>query len=435
MSVLLDQSVLNLIRVQVEVQPDAVALEHGTQQLSYRDLDRLSNRVANRLLSLGMQHEEIVPLLIEKSFGFVIAALGVLKAGGTYIPMDPKMPDQRIDFTLSDSGARRLLVSEELFPRCKRGDLGMIVIDENLTSFTKDADTDPKLESDPRRRAYIIYTSGSTGKPKGVEIEHHSLSNLIDVYHQRFGMTSQDRVTLTANISFDVSVGDLWPALAAGATVLIPPKDLFDKLEVHRVVSWVAESRASIAFLPTAMMPLLMESEWPDQMPLRYIITGGDTLRCRPKPHHRFKVINGYGPTENTVWSTFSTVSTEGTGLPPICCAINNVFTYILDSDLKPVHPGDAGELYLGGEQVARGYFNRVELTSEKFIPDPFSCIAESRMYNTGDWPGFCPMGKSISWGVGTIKSRSGECESNSGRLMPHCSRIPGCSSRAAAPY
>jgi amino acid adenylation domain-containing protein len=359
------QSILDFFRTQVSERPDAVALKEGKDFLTYRDLDRLSNRVANGLLAKGIRNEEIVALLIDKSFHFVIAALGVMKAGGSYIPMDPRVPDQRIGFTLSDSGARFLLVWEEFVPRCAGYGKSVIVVDEKLSSFALDSEKDPALASDPARRAYIIYTSGSTGKPKGVEIEHHSLTNLISVYHNSFGMTPQDRVTLTANVAFDVSVGDLWPVLAAGATVLIPPKDLFDRLEVHRVVSWVDGERASIAFMPTALMPLLMEAQWPVHLRLRFMITGGDTLRCRPKKHHRFKVINGYGPTENTVWSTFSVVTPDGTGMPPIGRAIGNVSTYILDATLQPVAPGEAGELYLGGEQVARGYFNREELTAE----------------------------------------------------------------------
>ena len=412
------RTILDLFRTQVSERPDSIALDDGQNILSYRDLDRLSNRVANHLLSLGIHNEEIVALLIDKSFQFVITSLGVMKAGGTYLPMDPRLPDSRLEFTLSDSGARFLLAWEHFVPRCCRYGSDVIAIDNNLSSFEGCSENDPSVPSDPARRAYVIYTSGSTGKPKGVEIEHHSLSNLISVYHYSFGMTPMDRVTLTANVAFDVSVGDLWPTLAAGATVLIPPKDLFDKLEIPRVIAWVDTQKASIAFMPTAMMPLLMESHWPDSIRLRFMITGGDTLRCRPKPHHRFKVINGYGPTENTVWSTFSVVTPNGTGLPPIGRAIGNVSTYILDRNLDPVHPGDAGELYLGGDQVARGYFNRRELTEEKFFSDPFSQICGARMYHAGDWARLLPDGEIEFLGrrddqiqIGGIRVELGEIE------------------------
>ena len=425
------KTILDLFRVQVSERPDAVALKDGGRLLTYRDLDRLSSRVANGLLALGLRNEEIVPLLIDKSFHFVIASLGVMKAGGSYLPMDPRMPDQRLEFMLSDSGARFLLAWKDFAPRCAEYGPVVIVVDDNLSSFEGDSENEPAVASDPARRAYIIYTSGSTGKPKGVEIEHHSLTNLISVYHNRFGMTPQDRVTLTANVAFDVSVGDLWPTLAAGAMVLIPPKDLFDKLEVHRVVTWVDNEKASIAFMPTALMPLLMESQWPAHLQLRFMITGGDTLRCRPKPRYRFKVINGYGPTENTVWSTFSVVTPEGAGLPPIGRAIGNVSTYILDSNLQPVADGEAGELYLGGEQVARGYFNRKELTQEKFVPDPFSSSAGSRMYHTGDWARLLPDGEIEFLGrrddqiqIGGIRIELGEIET---ALLTHPGVFQAC--------
>lgn len=425
------KTILDLFRTQVSERPDAIALKDGQRFISYRDLDRLSNRVAHRLLALGIRNEEIVALLIDKSFQFVIASLGVMKAGGSYLPMDPRMPDQRLEFTLSDSGARFLLAWKDFAPRCAGYGSDVIVLDETLSSFEGDSENDPAVSSDPNRRAYIIYTSGSTGKPKGVEIEHHSLTNLISVYHNSFGMTPLDRVTLTANVAFDVSVGDLWPTLAAGATVLVPPKDLFDKLEIPRVIDWVDTEKASISFMPTAMMPLLMEAQWPVHTSLRFMITGGDTLRRRPMPHLRFKVVNGYGPTENTVWSTFSIVSPEGSGLPPIGHAIGNVSTYILDNNLQPVHPGDAGELYLGGVQVARGYFNRKELTEEKFISDPFATSPGARMYHTGDWARILPDGEIEFLGrrddqiqIGGIRIELGEIEAG---LLAHSGVAQAC--------
>lgn len=381
-----EKSIVDLIRLRVEARPQAIAVQEGQVSLTYAELDRLSNRVANRLLRGGLEREEVVALLLDRSRFFIVSALGVLKAGGTYQPIDIDSPDQRVSYLLKDGGSRFVLAQPNQLNRCDGDGARPIRVDAEWSEFANEAGNDPSIPSDPSRRAYITYTSGSTGLPKGVQIEHGGLTHLIGWYHDFFGMTAQDRVTLTANISFDVSVGDLWPTLAAGATVLVPDHHLFAELEVDRVISWLNKSKATISFMPPALLPLLMERKWPESIPLRYMLTGGDTLRCRPKAWMPFKVINGYGPTENTVWSTFSTVSPEGGAFPPIGRPIGNVSAYVLDEQGAAVGVGIPGELCLGGEQVARGYLNRQELTEEKFPMDPFSQRLGARMYRTGDW-------------------------------------------------
>jgi amino acid adenylation domain-containing protein len=255
-----------------------------------------------------------------------------------------------------------------------------------LGSSSTEAGKDFNVPSDPNRRAYIIYTSGSTGQPKGVEIEHHALTNLVCYYHRRLKLTAQDRASMLAYVAFDVSVADIWPTLCAGGIVTIPPKGIL--LNPDGLIEWLAEEEITSAFVPTGLVEILFTRPWPEGIKLRFLITGGDRLRARPPAGLPFVVLNGYGPTENTVWSTWSVVAPEdGTGqLPPIGRPIDNTTAYVLDEQLQPVSVNVAGELYLGGEQVARGYLGRPERTAKRFVSDPFVNKPDARMYRTGDW-------------------------------------------------
>jgi amino acid adenylation domain-containing protein len=376
-------SVIELIRMQATHRPGATALDDGRESLSYGELERLSNRVANGLLGRGLQPEEIVALLLHRSCRFAVAALGVLKAGGSYLPIDTANPDQRLDYLLADSRARFIIAEQDQMKRCT-GRIAFPATPE-WESFAGEMDALSLPASDPSRRAYVIYTSGSTGEAKGVEIEHHSLSNLVSFYHRRLQLTTEDRTTMIANVAFDASVADLWPGLCAGATVMIPPPELISDLD--GLIGWMAEKRVTFSFIPTALAELMFERTWPSGIALRYLAAGGDTLRTTPGRELPFTLLNTYGPTENTVDATWSVVPPELEGKrPSIGKPISNVRAYVLDEELKPVPRGQTGELYLAGEQLARGYLNRPELTMERFLEDPFSQNPGERMYRTGDW-------------------------------------------------
>jgi len=237
----------------------------------------------------------------------------------------------------------------------------------------------------PTRRAYIIYTSGSTGQPKGVEIEHHSLTNLVWHYREWLGLKAGDRATLLAHVTFDASVADIWPALCTGGTVLIPPKSVL--VDVDDLMGWLVESRATFAFVATALAEVVLERPWPATVALRHFATGGDTLHRRSRADLPFTVLNTYGPTENTVDSTWAVVRPAEEGRrPTIGRPIRNVRVHVVDDTGRAVGIGQEGELLLGGEQVARGYLGRPELTAEKFVPDVYSSVAGARLYRTGDW-------------------------------------------------
>ena len=385
MSVPPGRTVVDLFRAQARLRPKALAVKDGPREMNYRTLDRLSNRVANCLLRAGLRREEVVAFSLDRSCAYVVAVLGILKAGGAYMPLDAHTPAEALAFQLRDSEARFALTTAAGQARFKNWEGTVFTLDDNGECAGEQSDSDPMVSCDPRARAYLIYTSGSTGRPKGVEIEHLSMLNMTSCFHQWFDITCEDRTTLIANVAFDVSVTDLWPCLCMGAAALVPPRGLMTDLD--GLIQWLAAERITYSFVPTALVEIMLTRPWPKQMALRYLITAGDALHARPPRGLPFHVINGYGPTENTVLSTCAVVAPmDPPESPTIGRPTGNVTVYVLDETGKPVKPGTEGELYIGGVQVARGYLNRPELNRERFLPDPFSNEPGARMYRTGDW-------------------------------------------------
>ena len=379
-----ESSIVELVEAQVRQRPDHPALQQDGEVFTYAALNRRANHIADQLRQAGLRTEEPVVILMECSFEFVCAMFGVLKAGGAYVPLDAAIPTSRAEFIVRDCGARFALVQSDLKEKLRTTGLALL---DGTESKPVDTVSPPGSHppATPHQRAYIIYTSGSTGRPKGVEIEHHSLLNLVTFYRQRCDLTPNDRATMLANVSFDASVADLWPYLAVGACVHIPPPPLV--ADPERLVAWLTQQRITISFLPTVIAELALACTWPEHTALRLMLTGGDTLRVRPRPNLPFQLLNTYGPTENTVDSIWSVVAPgEHAERPPIGRPIGNVQAYVLDEQQQPVPVGVPGELYLGGAQVGRGYLNQPGLTRIKFIPDPFSNNASSRLYRTGDW-------------------------------------------------
>ena len=381
-------SVVDLFTHQARSVPDAIALVHEKQALSYGELDHLSGCLAQRLHQAGLQPEESVAIMLERSIDFVIASVGVLKAGGTCVPLDIDLPDKMIMFMLSDTSTRMMIGKSEHLEPFGEAVPHLLPIDSIGNDFSAGLGDGEEMQLiRPSQRAYVIYTSGSTGDPKGVEIEHRSLSNLVAAWVRSFQMTSDDRPALLSNVAFDAIMADLWPALSMGSTLMIPPSNLFVHHDSEGLIDWLVRDRVTIAFVVPGMVGRLFESIWPLEISLRFLISGGDTILQRPPGDFPCAFINGYGPTENTVYSTISQVShVPSDQLPPIGVPIGNVRAYVLDRNQDPVSPGSKGELYLGGDQVARGYLNLPALTSERFLKDPFSEDPCARMYRTGDW-------------------------------------------------
>lgn len=395
-----DLCVHQLFEIQAEQTPDAIALVCGEEKFSYRELNIRSNKLAHYLQKIGVGAEVLVGICVERSPTAIIGMLGILKAGGAYLPLDPTYPRDRLNLMLEDARVPVVLTHQGFnlqansASRSESGETyNPIVVDLDESGESSDRENpDRAIAPVATNLACVIYTSGSTGKPKGVQIEHRSLLNLIFWHQQEFAISACDRASQVAGIAFDAFGWEIWPYLAAGASIYFADDDI--RRSPDRLQEWLLSNEIAVSFLPTPLAEQVLLLDWPADSPLRILLTGGDKLRQYPSAKHPFKVVNNYGPTEATVVATSGTIPVreQADTAPAIGRAIANVQVYVLDKYLQPVPVGVAGELYLGGCGVARGYLNRPELTQEKFIPNPFAIQSElkqqrehSQLYKTGD--------------------------------------------------
>ncbi|HKV07510.1 MAG TPA: amino acid adenylation domain-containing protein, partial [Thermoanaerobaculia bacterium] len=342
--------------------PEAVALVAGEETWTYGELSRRAEAIARRLRALGVGPETRVGISMAKSPERIAALLGILLAGGAYVPLDPAYPRERLAFILEDSGARMLVTERDLGGE----DLeeGGPVPDDVL----------------PDHLAYVIYTSGSTGRPKGVLVRHAGVCRVIAESIRLFGLGPESRVPHLASLSFDASVLEMFTALAAGGTLLLLPggllgPDLADELRRHRATFLVASP---------ALLDTLPGSALPD---LRTVTVGGEACSAETAAawSERVALFNCYAPTETTIYSTTGRCHPGARRVPPMGRPIAGARAYLLDRRLRPVPLGAQGEIYVGGEGVARGYHGRPDLTAERFVPDPWSPEPGARLYRTGD--------------------------------------------------
>jgi amino acid adenylation domain-containing protein len=381
-------TVPHLVAERAAAAPDTPALISVSEVVTYRELDARANQIANYLIDLGVDSKvpnNIVGLCLDRSVNAVVFALGILKAGGAYLPLDPAYPSERLIVMLNDAQPLVLITEQSIAERLPNGPWQTIEIDRDEPEILRqpaDLSTDEITGED---LAYVIYTSGSTGQPKGVEVTHQSLMNLVEWHQDAFQIDANDRASLLAGVGFDAAVWETWPYLAAGSTLHLP--DEATRLSPELLRDWLVAEEIRVSFLPTALAERVLTLEWPATAALRYLLTGAETLRRFPSSNLPFQLVNNYGPTECTVVATSGTVLPEDrvNKLPTIGQPIANTHVYILDDDLNEVPAGSAGELFIGGAGVARGYLNQPELTSEKFIPDPFSPEPGPRLYRTGD--------------------------------------------------
>jgi len=392
----LDSCVHELFEAQVERTSDAVALVYCKEEVSYRELDNQANRMARHLRSLGVGPDVPVGICVRRTAEMIVGLLGILKAGGAYLPLDPAYPRERLAFMLEDSGAP-VLLSEESVQNCFRFQIqnGHVVCFDALRreprrapqeTAARSALPSPPAGVSPDNLAYLIYTSGSTGTPKGVELSHRGLVNLIRWHQRTYNVGPKDRATQLAGFSFDASVWELWPYLTAGASIHLVDDET--RASAPALVQWLDDRKITLAFVPTPLAEEMLALPWPAGAPLRALLTGGDKLRRRPDANLPFRLVNHYGPTENTVVATAATVAPAQEGLneaPPIGRPIANVRAYVLDRLLRAVPVGVPGELYIGGDGLARGYRNNPGLTATRFIPHPHSEQPGARLYKTGD--------------------------------------------------
>ncbi|HSE18129.1 MAG TPA: amino acid adenylation domain-containing protein [Pyrinomonadaceae bacterium] len=358
-----------LFEMQAAKTPGALAVEFAGEQMTYAELNERANQLAQQLRALGVGPEVLVGLCVERSLELVIGMLGILKAGGAFVPLDPSYPRERLQFMIDDAKPAVILTPEGL----------------SATDYHR---SDPDLirgfdPSDPRHPCYVIYTSGSTGLPKGVAITHGSLMNLIRWHQRVYQVSAADRATQIAGLAFDASVWEVWPYLTAGASIHIVDEET--RLSPEKLIAWLDAKRITISFLPTPLAEAVLDEQWPPEVCLRTLLTGGDRLRHAPRSGLPFQLANNYGPTENTVVTTWTFVNDETHTPPPIGCPVDNARVYVLDAELRLAPIGVLGELFVGGENLARGYLNRPDLTAERFIPNPFSVELGERLYRTGD--------------------------------------------------
>nr|WP_256680228.1 amino acid adenylation domain-containing protein [Pseudomonas sp. Marseille-P9899] len=383
-----DAPIHDLIEAQVQITPEAVALILGERQLSYAELDRQANRLAHHLRELGVGPDVLVGISLERSLEMVVGLLAILKAGGAYVPLDPAYPRERLDYMLRDSGIRLLLTQSSL--------LAQLPVSEQVRSLELDLLIDwqdstevapPQVHLHADNLAYVIYTSGSTGRPKGVEIRHGALTNHMLWMQNELALAPRDRVLQKTAFSFDASVWEFWLPLLNGAQLVLASPALSDDLTL--LWSEVAEHHISILQLaPSVLQALLPDVKGGQLDSLRTLAFGGEGLSAalveQLRQQWNGQVYNLYGPTEATIDT--SSLLIEGpvdTAIAAIGRPISNVRTYVLDANLQVCPVGSAGELYVGGDSLARGYHQRPDLTAERFVPDPFTPGA--RLYRTGD--------------------------------------------------
>ncbi|WP_375466723.1 amino acid adenylation domain-containing protein [uncultured Nostoc sp.] len=392
-----DKCIHQLFEAQVEQTPNATAVIFGDQHLTYTELNARANQLAHYLQTLGIKPEVLVGLCVERSLEMIVGMLGILKAGGAYVPLDPEYPQERLSFMLEDTQLSVILTQEKLVnklgDRLRRGfterETCVISLDSNWDIISQQAQHNPTTSIKADNLAYVMYTSGSTGQPKGVSIVHQGVVRLVKE-NNYVSISAQDVIAQASNYAFDAATFEIWGALLNGARLVGVSKDL--ALSPQDFAAFMRSQSISVLFLTTALFNQIAQEAPSAFNTVRHLLFGGEAVDPKwvkevLKNGAPQRLLHVYGPTENTTftsWYLVQEVSEDATTIP-IGQPISNTQIYVLDSQLQPVGVGLPGELYIGGDGLAREYFNRPELTQQKFIPNPFSSDEHSRLYKTGD--------------------------------------------------
>ena len=388
-----DRCIHELLRDTAARNSHVTAVEFQSQALTYAELDARSNQLAHLLRKRGVGPEVLVGVCVERSIELIVALLGILKAGGAYVPLDPAYPSGRIKYVLDDAGVKLLLTQASLLSSLPAASADVLCLDPDWQTFRRE-DTGPIATNvSPENLAYVIYTSGSTGRPKGVQLEHRSLVNFLCSMQREPGMNGNDVLVAVTTLSFDIAGLELYLPLLVGGRLVVASRDA--TVDGRLLKQLLGQCGATIMQATPTTWRLLLESGWEGDPNLK-VLVGGEALSAdlaRQLAQCCGSVWNMYGPTETTIWSSVYRVEGKDEKLVPIGKPIANTTFDILDANRQPVAAGAEGELYIGGDGLARGYFEREELTAEKFVPDSFSSLPGARMYRTGDLARYRPDG------------------------------------------
>ncbi|WP_080378331.1 non-ribosomal peptide synthetase [Pseudomonas syringae] len=413
------QTVHALIEACAISTPDAIAAQVDSHSLSYAELNRQANALAHYLISLGVRPDDRVAVVARRGLETLTGLLAVLKAGACYVPVDPAHPDERIAYLLNDSAPVVVLARESVVERLPSLAVPVVTLDQPNWPLLEHNPQVPGLNA--AHLAYVIYTSGSTGQPKGVMVEHRTLANLVHWHCEAFDLHAGSQTASVAGFGFDAMAWEIWPALCAGATLHLPPAEIGNE-QLDALLDWWLAQPLQVAFLPTPVAEYAFSREL-HHPTLRTLLIGGDRLRQFQRDPG-FSVINNYGPTEATV------VATSGPLLPngslDIGKPVANTRVYLLDEQQQLAPLGVAGELYIGGEGVARGYLNQPQLSAECFLRDPFSGQPQARMYRTGDLARWNADGKLDYLGRNDDQVKIRGMRIELGEIEAQLARLPG---------
>ncbi|MFV3415782.1 non-ribosomal peptide synthase/polyketide synthase [Pseudomonas nitroreducens] len=382
-----DVQLQELIERQVAATPDALALQFAEQRLSYARLNARANQLAHWLRGQGVGPDVLVGVAAERSLELVVALLGIVKAGGAYVPMDPDYPQERLQHMLTDSGVSLLLTQQHLLDRLPASDARLICLDSQWSEIATASEQNPAIAGSPQNLAYLIYTSGSTGKPKGAGNSHRALVNRLHWMQKAYALDASDRVLQKTPFSFDVSVWEFfWPLMTGAALVVAAPGAHRDPTALRQVIE--AGQVTTLHFVPSMLQAFVASGELERCPSLLQVMCSGEALPYELQQQFRqrssAKLHNLYGPTEAAIDVSFWACDEDNPRhVVPIGRPIDNLRLVLLDERLEPVPQGVAGELYIGGVGLARGYHARPGLTAERFVADPFG--SGERLYRTGD--------------------------------------------------
>lgn len=387
-----EETLISHFRKQVELHPDHIAVVYKDQMITYKELDQKSNQLANQLISKGIKENMFVPVWLGRSLEWVVAVLGIVKTGAAYVPIDPAYPVKRVEYILSDTAAQMIITNQHLGSLLSNNEKTEVFQLNTMKDLEIFSHQQPNIEVHQNALAYTIYTSGSTGKPKGVMVAHLAIQHLVTWHNHYFHVDHTSKVSLVAGLAFDISVWETWSGLTSGAILFIAEDE--ERTETSALVEYFRKNDITHGFVPTVLVPSFIDKTRNyNDLPLKYLFTAGEKLKPVLTTEMSYELIDYYGPTECTVYATFRKVKdVEGKYVSSIGRPIANAQAYILSENKELLPVGAIGELYIGGELLAKGYLNNEALTTEKFIANPFK--NEEKLYRTGDLAKWLPDGE-----------------------------------------